>query len=266
MPLPGMMGEVAQLVLVRHGQSAGNVANDEAHRRGHGRLELATRDADTPLSPEGAAQARAVGHHLGDLAPDDRPEVVLSSPYERAARTAALAMESVGTEVVLDERLRERDLGAFDGLTGDGIRAAFPEEAERRSLTGKFYYRPPGGESWTDVALRIRQFLTELRQVHPDRRVWIFTHQAVIMSFRLVVERLDEQRLLEIDLSEALANCSLTTYVRAPDGRLRLEAFGSTTHLDSCDAPMTHEQPRHGPGDPGDQKAVDGEGDSSSDA
>ncbi|WP_260439841.1 histidine phosphatase family protein [Humibacillus xanthopallidus] len=236
---------------MRHGQSLGNVANDDAHRSGLERLDLATRDADTPLSPAGEDQARAVGQHLKDLAWDDRPEVVLSSPYERAARTAGLALAPIGGDVILDERLRERDLGAFDGLTGEGIRAAFPEEAERRSVTGKFYYRPPGGESWTDVALRVRQMLTELRQVHPDRRVWIFTHQAVIMSFRLVVERMDEQRLLGIDLSEALANCSLTTYVREPDGPLRLEAFGSTTHLDQLDAPTTHETPRHGPGDPG---------------
>lgn len=245
----GKTGEVARLVLVRHGQSAGNVANDEAHRRGLDRLDLATRDADTPLSPEGEAQARAVGRHLCDLDENERPEVVLSSPYERAARTATLATATVGADVVLDERLRERDLGAFDGLTGAGIRAAFPDESERRTLTGKFYYRPPGGESWTDVALRIRQFLTELRQVHGDRRVWIFTHQAVIMSFRLVVERMDEKQLLEIDRTEPLANCSLTSYVRAPDGRLRLEAFGATTHLDSGDAPTTHEEPRHGPGE-----------------
>ena len=245
----GKTGEVARLVLVRHGQSAGNVANDEAHRRGLDRLDLATRDADTPLSQEGEAQARAVGRHLCDLDENERPEVVLSSPYERAARTATLATATVGADVVLDERLRERDLGAFDGLTGAGIRAAFPDESERRTLTGKFYYRPPGGESWTDVALRIRQFLTELRQVHGDRRVWIFTHQAVIMSFRLVVERMDEKQLLEIDRTEPLANCSLTSYVRAPDGRLRLEAFGATTHLDSGDAPTTHEEPRHGPGE-----------------
>ena len=250
-------GEVAQLVLVRHGQSAGNVANDEAHRRGLDRLDLATRDADTPLSQEGESQARAVGRHLDGLDPDDRPDVVLSSPYERAARTAAIATEPVGADVVLDERLRERDLGAFDGLTGAGIRAAFPEESQRRTLMGKFYYRPPGGESWTDVALRIRQLLAELRQVHGDRRVWVFTHQAVIMSFRLVVERIDERRLLEIDRTEPLANASLTSYVRAPDGRLRLEGFGTTTHLESADAPTTHEEPRHRPGDRNDGSAPD---------
>ena len=96
----------------------------------------------------------------------------------------------------------------------------------RRSMTGKFYYRPPGGESWTDVALRVRQFLTELRQAHGDQRVWIFTHQAVIMSFRLVLERLDEQRLLEIDRSRGAANCSLRATPGRQAGALRLETFG----------------------------------------
>jgi len=244
----GMTEELAELVLVRHGESAGNIADAEARRRGLGRLELATRDADTPLSPSGEVQARAVGRHLRDLDPRDRPDVVLSSPYVRAARTAELAVEGLDIEVVPDERLRERDLGAFDGLTGAGIREAFPQESERRSVTGKFYYRPPGGESWTDVALRVRQFLTELRQVHGDRTVWIFTHQAVIMSFRLVLERMDEQRLLEIDRDEAIANCSLTSYARAAGGPLRLEAFGSTAHLECLDAPTTHEEPRRGPG------------------
>ena len=58
-----------------------------------------------------------------------------------------------------DERLRERDFGAFDGMTGAGIREQYPDEAKRRDLLGKFYYRPPGGESWADVALRIRSLL-----------------------------------------------------------------------------------------------------------
>ena len=93
----GPTAEVAELVLVRHGQSAGNVADAEARRQGLGRLELATRDADTPLSPSGERQARAVGRHLRDLDARDRPEVVLTSPYVRAARTAALAVEGLGS-------------------------------------------------------------------------------------------------------------------------------------------------------------------------
>ena len=47
-------------------------------------------------------------------------------------------------------------LTVFDGLTGKGIRSRYAEEAERRTHVGKFYYQPPSGESWCDVALRVR--------------------------------------------------------------------------------------------------------------
>jgi broad specificity phosphatase PhoE len=230
----------ARLVLIRHGESVGNLADAEARRRELGRLDLATRDPDTPLSPRGEEQARALAGHLGTLDAEQRPDLVLSSPYARAAQTARLATADLDLEVVFDERLRERDLGAFDGLTGQGIRELFPDEASRRSRLGKFYYRPPGGESWTDVALRVRHVVNELR-THPGRTIWVFTHQAVIMSFRLVLEGLDEERLLEVDRSEPLANCSMTRYGAGPDGRLALEAFAETTHLDVSPATTTHE-------------------------
>ena len=52
--------------------------------------------------------------------------------------------------------------------------ARLPDEAARRSRLGKFYYRPPGGESWADVLLRLRALLRELREDHPDGRVLLF--------------------------------------------------------------------------------------------
>ncbi|MGI9588750.1 MAG: phosphoglycerate mutase family protein, partial [Dietzia maris] len=82
------MTELAGLLLVRHGQSVGNVANDNARAAGAHRLELDHRDADTPLSESGVGQARAVGAWLGGLPEDARPTVWLTSPYRRAADTA----------------------------------------------------------------------------------------------------------------------------------------------------------------------------------
>ncbi|ADU48253.1 histidine phosphatase family protein [Intrasporangium calvum] len=233
----------SELVLVRHAQSVGNLADESARQQGLGRLELTTRDADTPLSDVGREQAAALGEYLGRLEPDEHPDVVLTSPYERAATTAEIALGRLDhVNVLRDERLRERDLGAFDGMTGLGIREAFPEEAERRSLMGKLYYRPPGGESWTDVALRIRSVLSDIRQDYVGKRVWVFTHQAVIMSFRLVIEGLEETKLLEIDREVPLANCSLTTY-RDRDGALELAGFAATDHLQEQAVSETHERP-----------------------
>ena len=124
----------------------------------------------------------------------------------------------------LAERLRERDLGQLDGLTGQGIRARFPDEAERRSHVGKLYYQPPSGESWADVVLRVRSLLSDLREGHDGARVWLVTHQAVIMAFRYALEGLDERELLEIDRTTPIPNASLTRYVRRDRGLL-LDVF-----------------------------------------
>ena len=236
----------AELVLVRHGESVGNLAATAAGEKGLARLELGYRDPDTPLSDNGTAQADSLGDYVAGLPASSRPEVVLGSPYVRAASTMqhALARLPQGPRPVLDERLRERDLGLFDGMTGQGIRDTYPEEAERRRAMGKFYYRPPGGESWTDVVLRVRGVLSDVRAEHAGRRVWVFTHQAVIMSFRYVLESLTEQDVLEIDGSTPLANCSLTTYRPGPRGRLELGQYGAIDHLERSGAEATREEPR----------------------
>ncbi|GAB49981.1 histidine phosphatase family protein [Mobilicoccus pelagius] len=237
----------SQLVLVRHGESAGNVADRLAREKGSGVLQIDTRDADTPLSENGRRQAAGMGRVLAELAEEERPGIVLASPYRRALETAriALAESPLVDEIVVDERLRERDLGIFDGLTGLGIREKFPEEAERRGREGKFYYRPPGGESWTDVALRVRSVLGDIRSEYDGERVWVFSHQAVIMSFRFVIESLDEETLLGIDTDTPMANCSRTIYHRGETGGLELSTYADTRASDLADAPRTHEAPKH---------------------
>ena len=235
----------AELVLVRHGESVGNLADTEARDADAERLELSARDADVELSPNGEEQARTLGRWVGGLAEGVRPDLVVSSPYRRAADTARTALEALGAEVVLDERLRERDLGLFDGLTGKGIRARYPEEAERRSHVGKFYYQPPSGESWADVVLRVRSLLADLREGYDGRRVWLFTHQAVIMSFRYALEGLDEEELLDIDRSIAIPNASITRYERRDDA-LVLRQFADDDHLAPGPAEQTDEPDQAG--------------------
>jgi broad specificity phosphatase PhoE len=226
--------------LVRHAESLGNVADAQAHAHGAGRLHLDVRDPDVPLSGVGGDQARALGRWLTTLPEGKRPTTVLSSPFERAMTTARLAAEPLGLRVRPDERLRERDFGAFDGLTGDGIRAEYPDEARRRDLLGKFYYRPPGGESWADVALRVRSLLATEGLRHDGDRLLLVAHQAVIMVFRYVLEELTEQQLLDIDRRERVANTSVTRY-ETEDGELHLVRFNATDHLAAREEHATEE-------------------------
>ena len=234
-----------ELVLVRHGESAGNIADTEARDADAERLELSARDADVELSANGEEQGRTLGRWAAGLAEAERPDLVVCSPYRRAADTARAALADLDVELLMDERLRERDLGLLDGLTGKGIRARYPEEAERRSHVGKFYYQPPSGESWADVVLRARSLLADLREGYDGKRVWLFTHQAVIMSFRYAIEGLSEEEILQVDRVVQIPNASVTRYCRRPDG-LVLETFASDEHLEPGPAEKTDEEDQAG--------------------
>lgn len=236
------------ITLVRHGESTGNQADNRAREAEAEQLDLDERDADVELSATGRDQAEAVGRWLAEAPADWRPTLVLTSPYRRAAETAAHALRRSDLEPVLDERLRERDLGVLDGLTGRGIRARYPEEATRRKKLGKFYYQPPSGESWADVVLRIRSLLDDLRHGYDGERVWMFTHQAVIMSFRYVLEGLTEDALLDIDREVQIPNASLTRFCRSGSG-FELDTFADTRAVDEHDAEVTREDSQRGRGD-----------------
>lgn len=176
-------------------------------------LDIPDRDMDVPLSELGLQQASAFGRWLSSSEVDP-PEILLSSPYRRAIETAEAASRYSNLRVGIDqdERLRERDLGAMDLLTTKGFAARYPEEARHRERIGKFYYRPPGGESWVDVALRCRSLLDTISRDHAGARVLLITHEVVIIIMRYVLERMDETRALALSRDGAIANCSLTSY------------------------------------------------------
>jgi broad specificity phosphatase PhoE len=229
------------ITLVRHGESMGNRADAKAREAKAEQLDLDLRDADVELSDTGREQGDAVADWLSRADAAWTPTVVLSSPYARAVEPAQRATRRTDLEVTLDERLRERDLGVLDGLTGVGIRARHPEEAARRKKLGKFYYQPPSGESWADVVLRVRSLLDDLRNGFDGERVWLFTHQAVIMSFRYALEGISEEELLEIDRTFQIPNASITRFCRE-GGLFELDTFGDTRAVAEEDAAVTHEE------------------------
>jgi len=237
----------ARLWLVRHGQSAGNVAAARATEAGQALIEIADRDVDVPLSELGTRQATALGRWFARQPPHERPTLVLSSPYARAAQTARLVATAAGLEVpperlLIDERLRERELGMLNRLTKHGITARYPEQAELRARLGKFYYRPPSGESWCDVILRLRSVTDFLNLRCRDERVLIVAHQVIVLCFRYLLEGMTEATLLEIDAQAEVANCSVTAYAREADQQpMQLRLYNFVAPLEEGGAPVTHE-------------------------
>ena len=209
-----------RLWIVRHGQSQSNVARQMAEAAARDHIGISVRDVDVELSALGIEQARAVGRWFGEMPPDLRPNIVLVSPYRRARQTAELICEAAGIEVsrrdgtlVIDERLREKEFGVLDGLTKSGIAERFPEQWELRMLFGKFYHRPPGGESWCDVIARLRSVLGTITREHATGdRVLIVCHSIVVTCFRYLLERMTEEEILYEDRTNEILNCSVTAY------------------------------------------------------
>ena len=234
---PGIKG----LVLVRHGESEGNVAATLAREAGAHVINVPARDADVGLSETGREQALALGRLLAAVSETDRA-AVWSSPYARARQTAQLAVQTGGWQVRirLDERLRDRELGILDMLTSAGVEARLPEEAQRRRWLGKFYYRPPGGESWADVVLRLRSLLADLDRDHPGEEVLLVCHDALIVLFRYILEGLTEAELLDIAATTSVLNASVSRFVRTDaSGAWELESFNMADHLTEHGVPVT---------------------------
>ena len=236
------------LWVVRHGQSAGNVARDLAEAQGDPVIDISHRDIDTPLSALGEEQSTALGRWFGSLPRNEQPQVVLCSPYVRALESARLVLDAaqLGPEQPafrVDERLREKEFGILDRLTRHGIVARHPELDEQRSHVGKFYFRPPGGESWCDVILRLRSLLEMISREHSGERVLIVAHQVIVNCMRYLVESLSEHEILDIDRQGDVPNCSVTSYAFDPElgshGGLSLSLVNWVAPLHEAGAPVT---------------------------
>jgi probable phosphoglycerate mutase len=237
-----------RLYIVRHGESAGNIARDAANAAGNRMIELAVRDVDVPLSDLGEQQSEALGRWFASLPNDEKPNIILTSPYLRARHTAEILAKSAGLSkdkytLVVDERLREKEFGILDRLTRVGIEAYHPDQAEFRRLLGKFYHRPPGGESWCDVILRLRSATEMISREYCDERVLLVCHSVVVLCMRYLLEHMTEEQILKIDRENEVANCSVTSYEHdpgaGPRGALRLRLFNFVAPLEEAGAPVT---------------------------
>lgn len=215
-----------ELVAVRHAESVANVAFEAAEASDSEAARIGRRGADIALSPTGREQAVALGRWVASRPP---PGIVYCSPYLRARQTWQIAAAELPPAyrqlpVLIDERLRDREMGQFELLNPVAISRRFPQESKRRADVGEFYYRPPGGESLADVALRLRSLL---RDLDLTRRQLVVAHDAVVLMLRYITESLPEDELLRVP---PVANASVTRWA-VSKGSLRLVVYNDVSHL-----------------------------------
>jgi broad specificity phosphatase PhoE len=227
------MNVVGELILIRHGQSAANVAFPLADEQGLLDSGITGRDSDVELSELGVEQATAVGRWLAALPAERRPEVVITSPYLRARETWRIAAEASGLELpapTTDDRLVDRLLGDLEMLTRAAIRQRFPDEPARSEQAGEYHYRPPGGEAFGDIARRLTSLLEDLNADHAGERVVVVAHDAVVLMMRYVIEGLDWPALAAVVAAGQVLNASVTRF-DGSSGRLVLASYNSVDHL-----------------------------------
>ncbi len=173
------------LYFSRHGETEANI---EKRYQGH--------TLDTPLTHRGRKQAKAIAkilkHHVGDVA----TLKYVASPLERARTT----MEIIRSHLDLppkayatDERLREINLGAWEGLTHKQARALDPVEFKKREAD-KWNVRLPGGESYADVAKRAERWLINVK-----RDTFAVTHGGFTRILRGLFEGLVAKEISDLD-------------------------------------------------------------------
>lgn len=176
--------------------------------------------ADPPLDALGRAQALALAQRLRS----ETFHALYSSPLARARETAEIIAAPLGLPIRFDDRLMERDLGAWTGLTGDEARERFPEQAggEWRRLG------PPGGENQAALMARAAAVFADLVAAHPEHAVAVVSHGGLLNAYLAHLLGLPLERWVTFHFENTgLARLGLEA------GHVRLLAVGDDRHLDN---------------------------------
>ncbi len=198
-----------ELCLFRHGRTTWN-----ASRRWQGH-------ADIDLDALGRAQALAVADRVMGM----DPQALYSSDLRRCHDVAAAISDSTGVPIQLDQRLRERDVGEWSGLTREEVAERFPQQWKKWNDFEDV--RSGGAESSAEMWARVAAFLDHVRVTHDDGLVVAVTHGVWILN---AVMQVITGRLERIGIG-VCAQASLTVLTSANGGPFELEAFNDRGHL-----------------------------------
>lgn len=209
--MPELLTSDAQILFIRHGQSAANL--DPSRYQGRGN--------HFDITETGKEQARLLGPWLKKTY--DTPSAVITSPAVRARRTAQIALEAADLQlpVSIDDNLQELSRGDWEGALH--AEKDTPEELQRMVDEG-MNYRTPGGESFHDVQARMLRAVETV----PKGTVWMFGHG---LAFRCLVGAVRGWDVPEILAArQDMFNTSVTHFSRQAGG-LTVPAFGLVEHL-----------------------------------
>ena len=203
------MSHTTRLIIIRHGETRANL---EGRWQGH---------SDWPLTDVGVAQAVAVAQRLEGCGFSS----LYSSDLGRALHTAQIIADRSGHAIATDERLRERHLGIFQGLTKAEMEARYPEEWHLYRTAGPDY-AIPGGESARQRLDRNVSCLEEIGLGHPGETVVVATHGGLLIGLLCYVLGIP----LEAPRRFKIWNAGLNVF-SFESGSWQLDTWGDVSHL-----------------------------------
>lgn len=198
--------------LVRHGETNWNV---ERRLQGH---------TDIDLNHRGLKQAAQMAKALQVI--DLKFDVLYTSDLLRAANTAKAIESAFGVSAILNESLRERHLGALQGLTTSDAPNLEPELWEAH-LRRDLEHRLRGGESIKQFAARIHGALERIRLEYSGKTILLVSHGGALdMMYRLA-----SNQALEAEKAVNVPNASLN-WINHDGSSWRVERWADTSHLE----------------------------------
>lgn len=204
-----------RVIFIRPGETEWN---KQGRRQGHVMI---------PLNAHGRAQAERLATFLRNLGLNK----VYSSDLRRAAEAAEIIASEVNVEVVYDKRLRERNMGEWQGLTREEIIAWYPEQydALRSDL---FNYKIPNGESRKEVYARFRDCFDQVIENDDSEIIAFIAHTIAIKTLLDVLIPENDNDLFHRDFR----NMSVTTIQQHEGGEWEITQLDDVTHLEGMDS------------------------------
>jgi probable phosphoglycerate mutase len=176
---------------------------------------------DAPLTDTGIRQAAAAAKRLASAGID----AIVTSPLQRAVRTAEEVAAAIGIPVLTDDGLRETDFGAWEGLTFAEVRERWPSELS--TWLADPSVAPPDGESFADVSERVAAALHRVLAGRARQTVLVVSHVTPIKTLVAAALLAPPPALYRMHLDVA-ALCKIDWYA---DGPAVLRSFNDTAHL-----------------------------------
>lgn len=213
------------IVLVRHGETEPAIPGKPFPLvGGHGDPAL--------LEPDGVDQARRVCERL--LANGDEYAAVYVTTLRRTVQTAAVLVDALGIEPIVEADLREVHLGDWE-ITGEfRERAAKGDPAVVEMIETERWDALPGAEPHDDFVTRVRRGIERIAAAHPEETVVVFTHGGVVGQVMAQATGAPNFAFSATD------NCGITHLVVLPDspvgdgwmrGRWIIRSWNDISHL-----------------------------------